>query len=124
MFATNISSKCALMRSLKRPIARSVGITKPRTGPRRPPLRWIASITFWRSFAISASACLGSTPACFQRLITESRIESPARESISSRAASKAKSSTSRISRSERVGTTAARYLTPKPVWRASSRET
>ena len=30
------------MRSLNRPIARSVGITKPRTGPRRPPLRWIA----------------------------------------------------------------------------------
>ena len=37
--AANMSRKCPSMRSLNRPSARSVGITKPRTGPAAPPGR-------------------------------------------------------------------------------------
>ena len=70
------------------------------------------------------TACTGSTPASRQTSSTDSRMETPVRESTSRRAASKAKSSIPRRSASERVGTTAERYFTPKPVWRASSRAT
>ena len=123
--ASNISRKWPLMRSLKRPMRRSVGITKPLTGPSRPPRRAIACAML-ALVALHAGGELGQVDAGLGQHLHERAVQrrAAARVEQHARGLEREVLELGHALGRRACGTTLLRYLMPNAVWRASSRDT